>query len=322
MNFPKRLLVFTLIAVLASILAAGGCVGQKEGGGEAGDISTVPGGTSPGNSKLVKSVVSSEYSGPEAPPAAGESSGKSKTEGPQASRTHLGVPAAEARTQPRGGKVAYLTFDDGPNSQYTEKILDILRRKKVKASFVVVGKNVKLNPSIFQRILADGHAVVNHTYSHDYSVIYRSPEAFLSDLGEANKVITQYTGKPVMLFRAPGGPDKLGPEFTAKLRSHGYISVGWNISAVDTDPRGVTQADVYNNIVSGLERVERLKLSPIILMHDGTQLATTDARPGSPLAIYIQNREATLAALPAVIDHFRSKGYTFAVVDESTPPAW
>lgn len=255
-------------------------------------------------------------------PAGKQGTNSPPNENLQPPKPQLGVPAAEARTPARGKKLAYLTLDDGPNTDYTEKILDILRKKKVKATFMVVGKNVRLNPRILQRTLADGHALANHTYSHDYNIIYRSPDAFLADLDENNRLIMKYTGKPVMLFRAPGGNDKMNQEFNKKIRSRGYISVGWNISAVDSDPHGVTQAQVYNNIVSGLERVEKLKLTPIILMHDGTQLATTEAKPGSALAAYIQNRNATMGALPYVIDYFLAKGYTFALVDENTPPAW
>ncbi|MCL6611032.1 MAG: polysaccharide deacetylase [Peptococcaceae bacterium] len=317
MNFARRVTFFTLIFVYAAVALAG-CTVQGGAGSEAGNVPAASVIQSAEENYPVESVVESV----EIKPHQGERSGSPQTLKQHTPQHQLGIPAAQAGTPPQVKKIAYLTFDDGPNSDYTEKILDILRRKKVKASFMVVGKNVELNPAVLQRTLADGHAVINHTYSHDYNTIYRSPEAFLADLDRSNKIIMQFTGRPVMFFRAPGGPDKLGPEFISKLRSRGYISVGWNISAVDSDPRGVSARQVYDNIVSGLERVERLKLSPIILMHDGTQLATTTAKPGSPLAAYIQNREATLEALPAIIDHFRSKGYTFAVVDEHTPPAW
>lgn len=308
MRTPRTALIAALFLLLAAMTALSGC--RQNGGGAEGntrvlsaqDTITDPS-VQPADRPIDKPVE--------------------KNQAAQVPKPELGVPAAEAKTaSPKGKRVAYLTFDDGPNSDYTERILDILRKKKVKATFMVVGKNVNLNPGILQRILADGHGLVNHTYSHDYNIVYRSPETFVADLDENNKIIAKYTGKPVMLFRAPGGPDKLNQSFINKLRERGYISVGWNISAVDSDPNGVTQSQVYNNIVSGLERVERLKLTPIILMHDGTQLATTEARPGTALAAYIQNREATIGALPAVIDHFRSKGYTFVVVDEHTPPAW
>ena len=311
MLFTGRVRLFTLLFALAALLALAGCAGQ--------DIAVQP-------TREGAKITPAKGAGQDLPAQpAGQAAEQKKEAGqntPKVPRPELGVPAAEARTPAKGNKVAYLTFDDGPNSDYTERVLDILRQKKAKASFMVVGRNIRQNPTVLQRILADGHAVINHTSSHDYNIIYQSAESFIADLDECNRVITRYTGSPAMIFRAPGGPDKLNRDFTEKLRKRGYISVGWNISAVDSDPHGVSATQVYNNIAGGLERVEKLRLTPIILMHDGTQLTTTQAAPGSALAIYIQNREATLSALPKVIDHFHGKGYKFVVVDEHTPPAW
>lgn len=237
-------------------------------------------------------------------------------------KSELGLPAVEAKTNVIGEKLVFLTFDDGPNSDFTARVLDILAQKKVKATFMVVGRNVILNTGVLERILLDGHGVGNHTFSHDYDKIYKSPQSLLADLDENNTVLKSFIGQPVMIFRAPGGPGKLNKDFIKELDRHGYMSVGWNITSADTDPHGVSKDQVYNNIVSNLENVERMNLTPIILMHDGTQLATTKAEPGSALAKYVQNREATIAALPAVIDYLRLKGYAFAVLDEYTPPAW
>lgn len=239
-------------------------------------------------------------------------------------KAEVGVPAAEAKTRTVNskGKVAYLTFDDGPNSHFTGKILDILAEKNARATFMVVGKNVVLNPEIMWRIKNEGHGISNHTNSHDYNKIYSSTEAFIADLEENNKVLAPYTGKPVKVFRAPGGPQKLSPDLKQKLNSGGYTSVSWNVSSADSDPRGVTRDQVYQNVVSGLEKAESMNLTPIVLMHDGTQLTSTEAKPGTAHAAYVQSRKAVVEALPAIIDHFSSKGYTFGVVDENTPPAW
>lgn len=237
-------------------------------------------------------------------------------------KPQLGAAPAEGKTPENREQVVYLTFDDGPNSFFTGKVLDILAEKGVKATFMVVGKNAEKNPDLVKRILAEGHGLANHTYSHDYNIIYKSPEAFTADLDKNNKALIPFTAEPVMVFRAPGGPQKLGYSFKEKLRARGYISVGWNITSVDSDPHGVSPEQEYNNIVRDLDRVERLKRTPIVLMHDGTQLATSEAKPGTPLAAYINNRESTIKALPAVIDLFKSKGYRFAVVDAHTPPAW
>jgi len=239
-----------------------------------------------------------------------------------APKPELGVPAAEAKTADNKEKVVYLTFDDGPNSHFTGRVLDVLARKNAKATFMVVGKNVILNPDVIRRIISEGHGISNHSFSHDYNKIYVSPEAFIADLEENNVVLAPYTGKPVMVFRAPGGPQKLSPALRNKLHRGGYTSVGWNIASADSDPNGITRKQLYDNIVNGLEIVESMNRTPIVLMHDGTQLTTTEARPGSATAAYIQSREAVVAALPSVIDHFKAKGYSFGVVDQHTPPAW
>ncbi|MFZ5641986.1 MAG: polysaccharide deacetylase family protein [Bacillota bacterium] len=234
----------------------------------------------------------------------------------------LGAQPAQANTTGNREKLVYLTFDDGPNSHFTGKVLDILAEKNVKATFFVVGANVRLNPDVMKRIVAEGHGVANHTYSHDYKTIYKSPEAFLADLEKNNEILLQYTGMPVRIFRAPGGPHRLSSSTKEKLLGTGYISVSWNVTSADSDANGVTAEQELNNIVKDLERVERMKKSPILLMHDGTQLTTTEAKPGTSLAKYVQNREATVKALPEVIELFKSKGYRFALVDENTPPAW
>jgi len=122
--------------------------------------------------------------------------------------TSKNVPAPAPSVPADPGKKVYLTFDDGPNSHYTGLILDILKKHNVKATFVVIGGNIEKNPAVLQRILDEGHHLVNHTYSHDYKIIYASPQAFLADLEKCNHTIAK-TGLEVKIFRAPGGPSKL-----------------------------------------------------------------------------------------------------------------
>ncbi len=315
MNIFKILLISAMLLLFTVVSGLAGCIGQgKDNSKSVIEVYRAPTAELPG----------SKNSNPDQPTSksTGQAPAGSQTHPPLLARPELGVPAAEAETPDKNEKMVFLTFDDGPNSNYTGKILDILAEKQVKATFMVVGRNVILNPDVLQRILAEGHGIVNHTFSHDYKIIYSSPDKFLADLEENCRVLEQYTGKPVKIFRAPGGPGKLTREYTNKLKNSGYISVGWNVTSVDSDPHGITQSQVYDNIAAGLERVENMKLTPIILMHDGTQLSTTEAKPGTALSAYIQNREAVVGALPGVIDYLKLKGYTFGVVDENTPPAW
>lgn len=86
------------------------------------------------------------------------------------------IPRAEAATNKR----VYLTFDDGPNDIFTPRVLDILKQEGARATFMVVGTNVVKNPDVMRRIVNEGNGLANHTFSHDYKKIYRSPEKLLS----------------------------------------------------------------------------------------------------------------------------------------------
>ncbi|OPZ74432.1 MAG: Peptidoglycan-N-acetylglucosamine deacetylase [Firmicutes bacterium ADurb.Bin456] len=234
------------------------------------------------------------------------------------------APAAEPEPEipPESLKKVYLTFDDGPNSYYTGLILDILKDYGVKASFAVLGVNIDKNPAVLQRILDEGHGIINHSYSHDYTKVYSSPRAFLEELELCNKSIEGITGSSVKIFRAPGGPAKISKETFDLLRQYGYISISWNVASADTDPRGVSKEQVLANVQNGVKLVESINKTPIILMHDGTEINRNGAVPGSAVANFIRSRESVVAALPEIIEFLREQGYTFAVVDENTPPAW
>lgn len=229
---------------------------------------------------------------------------------------------SEVCTPAGANKNVYLTFDDGPNSYFTGPVLDILAKEQVRASFMVVGQNAQKNPDLIKRMIAEGHAVINHTYTHDYKKIYSSPEALLEDLDEANRVLESIIGYPVKLFRPPGGVSHLNKAFRDKLQENGYQSIGWNITGSDSDQNGLKPEQVYSSVVSGLATTEKLHLTPIILLHDGTQLQTIQVTPNSALGRYIQNRESVIAALPEIIKTLKSKDYSFAVVDENTPQPW
>jgi peptidoglycan/xylan/chitin deacetylase (PgdA/CDA1 family) len=220
-------------------------------------------------------------------------------------------------------KYVYLTFDDGPNTDFTGRILDILDQQKVKASFMVVGINAEKNPELIKRMSDEGHAVINHTYTHDYKTIYASPRDMLADLDKASQALEKILGHPVKLFRPPGGPANLTKDFYECLKEKGYQSIGWNITGSDSNPKGIKPEQVYDSVAAGLAKVEQMHLTPIILLHDGTQLGTAHTPPpDSALGRYIQNRESVVAALPKIIELLKSKGYTFAVVDENTPQPW
>ena len=105
-------------------------------------------------------------------------------------------------------KIAYLTFDDGPSTAVTPLILDVLKEEDVKATFFVLGTNVKKNPEILKRVYGEGHYIANHGYSHDYKKIYKTAQNVIEEYNKTEKLIRQAIGNNEYssnLFRFPGG---------------------------------------------------------------------------------------------------------------------
>ena len=98
-------------------------------------------------------------------------------------------------------KTVYLTFDDGPIPEVTPRVLEILDRYQVKATFFIVGYEGKANKKLLKRIVKDGHTIAIHTYTHDYRKIYSSKKAFLSDFHKTEKLIVDTTGVKPHYFR-------------------------------------------------------------------------------------------------------------------------
>ena len=169
----------------------------------------------------------------------------------------------------------YLTFDDGP-SKNTEEILDILDEYGVKATFFVIGKEDEEAQKRLQMIYERGHTIGMHSYSHDYSVIYDSVDAFRDDFLKSKKYIFDATGVETTHFRFPGGSsNKLGKlsmtEFVAILEEQGVEYYDWNVSSGDGGSHLVPVDVLLENCTSTISRYE----TSIILMHDSAAKTTT-----------------------------------------------
>ncbi|GAA3394586.1 polysaccharide deacetylase family protein [Cryptosporangium minutisporangium] len=159
-----------------------------------------------------------------------------------------------------GSSAVALTFDDGPDPRWTPQVLNLLRQHRVKATFCLVGANVKAHPSLVRKIAADGHALCNHTMRHDLNLKKKSRAAILADLRETSALITRASGGVVpKYFRAPGG--NWSGVIVSVARSLGMASIGWTV-----DPRDWTKPPA-STIVSRV----RASMAPgvIVLMHDG-----------------------------------------------------
>ena len=191
-------------------------------------------------------------------------------------------------------KVVYLTFDDGPSAN-TEKVLDILKKENVKATFFVTGNNPKYN-YLMKRAREEGHAIGLHTYTHDYSRVYSSEKAFFDDLQKISDLVEKTTGERSKLLRFPGGSSNLVSakytkgimsSLTKKVREKGYQYFDWNCDSTDAAGNNVPVETLVKNASSGQGKQIN------ILMHD------TDAK------------DTTVAALPKIIESYRNRGYTF-----------
>jgi len=197
------------------------------------------------------------------------------------------------------GKVAYLTFDDGPSSR-TAGVLDVLDEYGIKATFFVITN--KLDVDMLKRIAEGGHTIGIHTHSHQYKQIYSSIEEYLDDFNSAFTTIHEATGIKPDIFRFPGGSINaynrgFYQELNSEMLRRGFVYYDWNVSSGDSAPN-MSSDKVYQNIVQKIGCQDNL----IVLMHDS------------------QQKYASLRALPRVIEYLQSQGYSFAPLDHRVEP--
>lgn len=183
-------------------------------------------------------------------------------------------------------KIVALTFDDGPNIKTTPKVLDVLREKKVKATFFVLGENAVEHPDLVTQAAKEGHEIGSHSYTHRH-LSKMSAKDCAEELAKAESTISQSATKP-RYFRPPGGLFNDGVLEEAKR--HGYTTILWSVDPHDWQSPSV--ADMIKRVE------ENVKPGAIVLMHDGI--------PNVP----------TPQALGVIIDDLRAQGYTFVTIDE------
>lgn len=135
-------------------------------------------------------------------------------------------------------KTMYLTFDDGPSPENTNAVLDTLKEYHIKATFFVVGENVKKYPQVARRIVEEGHTIGIHCYSHRYEELYESSESYLKDFEAAYETVYETTGVEVKLFRFPGGSindynEAICQDIIEEMTERGFIYFDWNASLED-----------------------------------------------------------------------------------------
>jgi cellulose synthase/poly-beta-1,6-N-acetylglucosamine synthase-like glycosyltransferase/spore germination protein YaaH/peptidoglycan/xylan/chitin deacetylase (PgdA/CDA1 family) len=208
----------------------------------------------------------------------------------------------------RFGKVnneVILTFDDGPDPEYTSRILDILEKEKVPATFFVIGMNAEDHLPVLKRIYKDGFEIGNHTFTHPNMATVSTSRAE-TEMEATRLLIESATGRSTVLFRAPYNADSEPTTFVelqpvARGKTDHYYTVGESIDPEDWDTEDSSftmNADtIYNRVVRQYEKFPSNDKKGIILLHDAGG-----------------DREATVKALPHIIQYFKSRNIKLTTV--------
>lgn len=196
-------------------------------------------------------------------------------------------------------KVMYLTFDDGPSADNTDRVLDVLKKKNVKATFFVIGEYVRKHPETAKRIVEEGHAIGIHCDVHDYGPLYQSVDSYIEDFEKAFETVYQETGVKTVLFRFPGGSvnaynKDVREDIITEMESRGYIYFDWNASLEDAFGKTKTPEEMIQNAKD--TAMDRKKV--VLLAHDRV--------------------ENTALALESLIDSFPD--YRMEILTEDVEP--
>ncbi|MBE6014564.1 MAG: polysaccharide deacetylase [Lachnospiraceae bacterium] len=212
--------------------------------------------------------------------------------------------SGENNTKPEntGRRKVYLTFDDGP-SKYTEDILKILKDNNVKATFFVVGKTDDSLVPLYKKIVDSGNTLGLHSYSHQYSVIYNSLDAFKEDFYKIQNYVKDLTGYKSTLYRFPGGSSNQVSntdmaEFIRFLNSEKVTYFDWNAANGDATTKQYTVSELVSNVINGLEK----EGDTVVLMHDTNTKGTT------------------VEALPILIKKLKAMDVDIVPIDSNTEP--
>lgn len=193
-------------------------------------------------------------------------------------------------------KIAYLTFDDGPSKKVTPQILDILKENDIKATFFVLGSNIKYNPDILKRAYEEGHYIANHGYSHEYAKIYDKKENVLDEYNKTEEEIKKAIGVEEYssgLFRFPGGStggkyEDIKKEAKELLEENNIAYLDWN--ALNSDAVSGTKKE---EMIESIKETVKGKDCVVILMHDAG------------------GKNETVETLPEIIKYLKDEEYEF-----------
>lgn len=188
-------------------------------------------------------------------------------------------------------KVVALTFDDGPDPQFTPALLDVLKKHDAQATFFVMGKKAESHPQILKRIAAENHEIGNHSYSHpDFNKLKK--DAQLEEINKTTAIIKSLTGQSPMLLRPPGG--YLSYDLMEMSKKQKLTIAYWTYQQDSKDWRNGTKAPAIAGHI-----IKNIQPGQVIILHDGCP-----------------NSMETVRAVDMIISNLKEDGYTFVTMSE------
>jgi peptidoglycan/xylan/chitin deacetylase (PgdA/CDA1 family) len=194
---------------------------------------------------------------------------------------------------PRGSRVLALTYDDGPNDPYTWRVMEVLERHGVKATFFLIGQFLRQKPEIARALVEAGHAIGSHTWDHP-NLIFCSNAEVRRQLELAQQAIFEATGVEARLLRPPFGRRR--PTTLRAVRAFGLAPIMWNVTCYDW------RAKSAERIVAHARR--QIRGGDVILLHDGGY-----RRMGA-------DRSRTVEASEQLLTRYQGEGYEFVTVPQ------
>ena len=194
-------------------------------------------------------------------------------------------------------KIIYLTIDDSPTS-YTMDLLAVLDELNVKATFFVVGSYVRARPVFLRAIYEQGHAIANHSYTHEESTLKRNFSSCLNEFKRTEEEVSKALGfaLPMPVIRIPYGSTILPNDYLDRLQREGYYWIDWNALNGDTESNIQSDQAALDRAITTASRYDG---SVVMLVHDG--------------------KKRTIRILPELVAYFREQGYEFRVLDTDVP---
>jgi peptidoglycan/xylan/chitin deacetylase (PgdA/CDA1 family) len=192
-----------------------------------------------------------------------------------------------------GARQLGLTYDDGPNDPHTLRLLEVLARHNVKATFFVIGRYLKQRPDIARELVRAGHIVGNHTFSHP-NLIFASARQTAMQLRDCEQALTDAVGEHSRLFRPPFGGRR--PATLKIARALGLEPVMWNVTGWDW--KGKPSEYLERKVI------QQIRGGDVVLLHDGSHAA------------FGADRSQTVVATERLITRYKSEGYEFVTIPE------